>query len=332
MTKYNNDILAEMCSKVNLLDYISNFHEIKKIAGNNYIQCPIHKGDNDPSMIINTNTNKYYCFGCNARGSILDYMTKIEKLSWNQALSKLSKLSGMENVELKQCESLSFYKEVKKAYEINNYKSVVHKIMPKSYLKQFNNILPEEWVEEGISEDVIKKYEIMIDEKSNRIIYPIYDNNFNFIGVKGRTRFKNYKDLKIQKYMNYQKIGTVDYFMGMIQNKTNIINDKKAIIFEGIKSVMKLDDYGDYHGIAAETSCLNDEQIKILISLNISDITIAFDKGIDVKKINECTKKLRKFTNVYVIVDRNNLLDDKDAPVDKGKNIWEKLFLERIKL
>lgn len=331
MSQYNNEILAEMCSKVDLLDYVSRFHEIKKIANNYYIKCPIHNGDNNPSMIINPNTNKYYCFGCGATGSILDWFTKIEHLSWNDALDKLTKMSGMKNVHLKQCEILSFFKMIKKI-SVNTKEKISHIILPSDIMNNFSDEIPTEWIEEGITEDAIKEYEIKIDNRANRIIYPVYDNDLNLIGVKGRTRFPQYKELGIQKYMNYYKIGTADFFMGMKQNREEILKTSSVIIFEGIKSPMKMSGWGYHNTLAAETSCLNEEQVIILIKMGIKDVTIAFDEGIAMDKILKCTEQLRRFTNVYVVKNRNNLLEDKDAPVDKGKDVWDKLFSEREKI
>ena len=55
-------------------------------------------------------------------------------------------------------------------------------------------------------------------------------------------------------------------------------------------------------------------------------------------------KKLKKkdtiqllchFTNVYVVYDSNGLLGgktEKNSPVDKGKEIWEELYKQRIKI
>ena len=44
---------------------------------------------------------------------------------------------------------------------------------------------------------------------------------------------------------------------------------------------------------------------------------------------------LSKFTNVYIVYDKDGLLGDKslkNAPVDCGKEVWEKLYAQRIRL
>jgi hypothetical protein len=98
---------------------------------------------------------------------------------------------------------------------------------------------------------------------------------------------------------------------------------------------MKVEEWGYDNWLASETSCLNDEQVKILIDMKIKNIVIAFDNDDEIDKIMECTKLLKKFTNVYYIHDRNKLLgkkEDKMSPCDAGKEIWETLYNERVKI
>ena len=104
------------------------------------------------------------------------------------------------------------------------------------------------------------------------------------------------------------------------------------LLFEGIKSVMKAYQWG-YPSLSAETSYINEYQIDILLSYGFSDITIAFDSDVPVKKILECVKTLKHFTNVHILHDRistkGKLLGVKDAPVDRGREVFETLLSER---
>ena len=77
----------------------------------------------------------------------------------------------------------------------------------------------------------------------------------------------------------------------------------------------------------------------LLIQLGVKEVVIAYDNDVDIKKIRECTEKLRKFTNVYVVTDRRFVKDrllgsveDKMSPCDKGKEVWEILYKERRRL
>lgn len=51
--------------------------------------CPFH-GEKTPSFHVNPAMNAYYCFGCHASGSVIDFTMKIERLTFDEALRKLA--------------------------------------------------------------------------------------------------------------------------------------------------------------------------------------------------------------------------------------------------
>lgn len=78
-------------------------------------------------------------------------------------------------------------------------------------------------------------------------------------------------------------------------------------------------------------------QVEILIKCHVRNVVLAFDS--DVVAYNTAQKDyvqlLKRFTNVWIINDRNELLGGasaKNAPVDCGKEIWEILYSEKVKL
>ncbi|WP_224558256.1 CHC2 zinc finger domain-containing protein [Pectobacterium versatile] len=58
------------------------------------VLCPFHQ-ENTPSCVISPEKNLYHCFGCDAGGSVLDWVMKTEKLSLPHAVDKLRRESGM---------------------------------------------------------------------------------------------------------------------------------------------------------------------------------------------------------------------------------------------
>lgn len=336
---YDYDALQEMCSKVDLFEYASQSMDFEGRGDSYAAHCPKHI-DKTPSLVITPSKNLFHCFSCGIGGNIISWLMTFEHLSFNEAVEKIGSLTGMDIKNLKQCNSLKIYKELSRIakYEINKPK-VNRVILDASEIEKFADEAPEEWIEEGINPDVMKKYNIRIDHKSNRIVYPVYDADQNLIGFKGRTRFKNYKEMKIKKYQNYQKIGTTDFFVGMKENLSCIKQKNEAIIFEGIKSGMKASAWGYNNWLASETGWLNDEQILLLIKLGIKNVVIAYDNDVTLKKIKECTEKLRKFTNVFAVIDRKMIKDrllgdpkDKLSPVDNGQEVWNTLYAERRRL
>ena len=331
MSKYDNEALHELCSKFDLLEYVEQNYEVKKISGRYYTHCPLHS-DLTPSLCINPD-NTFHCFSCKEHGSPIDWFKKIEKKSWNESLDIIQKYVGEEVLNLKICETLALYKNIKKMKEKKEKKEVKREILPFSFYDKFSKDIPEEWVKEGISPQVMKEYDIRIDHESNRIVYPIYDNENHLIGCKGRTRFKNFKELGIPKYMNYKSVFKWDFFVGMANNIDDILSSNSVIIFEGIKSGLKLTTYtGKRNWLSAETSYVNDDQVNILIKMGVKDITIAFDSDVEIEQVKKCTDILKRFSNVYVIINHNNILGEKESPIDRGIGVFNDLFRTRIKM
>lgn len=332
--KIDSDALQEMCDSVDLLEYAQQTMDFKKMGEDTWFtHCPRHV-DKTPSLAITPGKNLFHCFSCNCGGTILNWLISIEGLSFPDAIKKLSDLSGKDIGSLATCEAMAFYRELRDIFVQKDGESISHKRLnlKTDYYEKYSNEVPKEWLDEGISEQELKKYEIRVDKSSNRIVYPVYDSQFAFIGVKGRTRFQNYKELKLAKYMNYYPLGKVDYFAGMKQAKNDIENSHSIIITEGIKSVMKIDGWDFHNCVASETSALNVYQIEALIQLRLKNVTIAYDKDVKLEKIKKMSKDLKMFCNVFAVIDRKNLLDDKMSPCDKGREVWEKLYAERIKL
>jgi DNA primase len=284
-------------------------------------------------LAVNEDEQYWHCFGCGKSGSIYSWIQLTENLSFPQAVQKVAELTNSDINEYVESESLNFFKTLSKLKKTD--KEVPSRVpldMDKDYIQRFKDEVPQEWIDEGISPETMKKYEIRIDPMSNRIVYPVKDNNDNLIGVKGRTRFNNFKELKIMKYMNYHRLGILDFYQGMQQARESINISGEIIIVEGIKSVMKLDQWGFHNTVSAETSKLNEYQIELLIRMKVRDVVIAFDKDVQMKKIRECTELLKRFTNVYVVYDKWGLLEDKDSPCDRGQEVWQTLYDRRMRL
>lgn len=337
MISYDTELLSKMCAQVDLVEYASQTVEFNKRGDSGWVaHCPrhidrtpsltiTHKGDDEPDL--------FFCFSCHVGGTIINWMETFEGLKFTQAVEKLSKITGTELRITKQSETVKFYKKIKSISEVTKTQNIVRHMLSDDYMCQFEKEVPEEWEQEGISPKVMEEYGIRVDHRSNRIVYPIYDADDRLIGAKGRTRYSRYKELNIQKYQFYNKIGTTDFFVGMHENKQQILDANEVIIFEGIKSGMKLTTYENKRNwLAAETSYLNDDQVKILLKMQIKNVVIAFDQDVSLDKIKKCTENLRKFTNVYAVIDKRKLLEEKMSPVDKGREVWDELYKERIRI
>lgn len=333
-THYDSEALKEMCDQIDLLEYAKQSVDFTRRGRDTYAaHCPLHV-DKTPSLFITPSRNAFYCQSCHQGGNILTWLIKMEHLSFKEAVEKICQLSGKDISKMQICKSLRYYKSLKRMKEDEEPKIIKRDILPEQSIEKYSDEIPQEWLDEGISADIMKKFQIRIDRSANRIVYPVRDKNFNLIGFKGRTRFQNYKSLNVQKYMNYTKIGTIDFFAGMKESHDYIKEKNEIIIFEGLKSVMKLWSWGkQFNAVSSETSVLNMEQIKIILEMGIKNVVIAYDNDVYIGEIRKKMQFLKRFVNVFAVIDSKKILSgEKMAPVDDGEKIWNELYEGRIKI
>lgn len=205
------------------------------------------------------------------------------------------------------------------------------------------------WLKDGISEKSMKKFHIGFSLSQNRITIPHYDYRGFLIGIRSRAleekdlEFGKYRPMMVGDKMYNHQLGFNLY--GIYENKEAIKRFKRAVIFEGEKSVLLSDTFYGNYSVAVATcgSQLNRFQINLLVKkYGASDITLAFDKefknlndpacGIYRKKLIDKCLKYRGLANFYYIFDEHNLLQQKDSPIDRGVEVYEKLMRKRIKI
>ncbi|MCM1223961.1 MAG: DNA primase, partial [Lachnospiraceae bacterium] len=140
------------------------------------------------------------------------------------------------------------------------------------------------------------------------------DDNWKIKGLRKYTYFRGWN-------------GGMQVLYGLFENLEAIKKERKVIIFEGAKSVMLADSYGFHNTAALLTSHVNPAQMRTLIQLSC-EVIFALDKDVSVKDDHNI-KRLKQFTNVSYIWDKDNLLDEKDSPIDKGAEVFKHLLEER---
>lgn len=332
--RYDIDLLNDINNSIDLCEYVGQSTELRQVGGEYFAHCKFHK-DDTPSLAINPNGNFFHCFSCGRSGRFIGYLMKYEGFTFDEAVEKGCKLSGIDINSLCKSESVNYLKEFSRLQK-SNKKKITHKVLDKSILQEYSKDYPDEWLQEGITKEAMDVFDIRIDMLHNRIVYPVYDITGALINIKGRTRYENYKELKIPKYINYFKVGIMDYFQCLNVTIPFIKEKNEVIIFESIKSVMKAYGWGYKNCVSAEKHTLTKEQINLLVALRVN-IVFAYDSDVDYSSedVAKSTRLLKRVTNVYIIHDRDKLLggaETKNAPVDLSKEIWDKLYDEKRKV
>lgn len=177
----------------------------------------------------------------------------------------------------------------------------------------------------------MKKFDVRYDAFDDRIVYPVKNYSGDIISVCGRTCDPDFKAKKLRKYTYFQSIGTIDTLYGFSDNREEIMNKREIILFEGAKSVLMAYGWGIRNTAAILTSHLSRQQFAFLVKLgNLYGIRIVFalDAEIDITK-DEHIRRLSSYTKVEWIRNFDGLLEDKDSPVDRGQETFEKLYERR---
>lgn len=333
-TNYDDEMLQQINENADLFGYVSQTMELEKKGNDYWAHCPLHT-DLTPSLSFTPAKNSYYCFSCGKSGGIIGYLIDFEKMKFEDAVEKAAKLANLDLSKMCHSKTITFLKKLR-ALAMKPKSAYEHRILDDSELDKYQIEPVKEWLDEGIEQDVMDLFGVRVDTWQNRIIYPVYDICGNLINIKARTRYKNYKQMKIPKYINYFQVGVMDYFQGLNTTLKYVLDANEIIIFESVKSVMKAYGWGYKNCASAEKHTLTKEQIDLLVKLRVN-IVFAYDCDVDYRSsdVRQDIDKLKRVTNVFVIEDRKKLLggkDTKNAPVDCGEEIWETLYSQKRKV
>lgn len=207
-------------------------------------------------------------------------------------------------------------------------------------------LYPQAWIDEGISEETMAKYQIRYYERCNQTVIPCFDDEARLIGVRVRNWDKD--RVEQAKYMplitldgQCYKFNTNQVFYGINYNKPEIERTGKVIIVESEKAVMKLDTYMGRHNIALGMygSNLGIQRRNQLIKMGVNTVSYVVDNdfiGQDDEFFEQWREKIQHFIKLWdgfcrieIVWDNLGLLGPKENATDRTKEVWEQLWENR---
>lgn len=80
---------SDPLAKIDIVDVVSSYIELKKV-GNNYVaRCPFHQ-DDTPSFYVSPSKGIFKCFGCGVGGDAVKFVSLYENIDYWDALEKLA--------------------------------------------------------------------------------------------------------------------------------------------------------------------------------------------------------------------------------------------------
>jgi len=292
-----DDKIEEIRMAVDIVDYVGQFVQLRKV-GKNYVGlCPFHT-EKTPSFTISPDKQLYHCFGCGAGGNIFNFVMQFEKVSFFEAVKKIAEYAGIELPKPERKE-VWIETEFEEIYEANRFAEqfFVRNLMRTSegkrgleylYKRGINDAsikifglgyASEQWdglVQYAIKQNfpleslekagLISKREdgAYYDRFRDRVIFPIFSVTGRIIAFGGR-RLK--EDESIPKYINSPETKVYSkskILYGLYQAKEAIRKKGSVILVEGYMDCISLFQAGIENVVATSGTALTEEQVKLI--------------------------------------------------------------------
>ena len=281
----SQDSIEGLKSRLDILDVISNYIEVKKAGTNFKAICPFHD-EKSPSFVISPQKQIYHCFGCGAGGDAIKFVMEYEKLNYPEAIEKLAEQN---NYSLHYTDNKEAQKPRSQLMEkLSQWYQSLLNTMPtaQAYLKergvsmasiekfgigyapdsfktiQFikaNQFSMREAVDLGVAgSEGGREYARFIE----RIIFPIHAPNGAIVGFGGRTITGHQA-----KYVNSPQTALFNksrLLYAYDLAKQAIYKQREIIITEGYLDVVMLHQAGFNHAVATLGTALTPEHLPLL--------------------------------------------------------------------
>ena len=308
-------VLTDIRARISIVEVISAHVALRK-AGRSYTGlCPFHN-ESTPSFSVNEEGGFFHCFGCGAGGNVFTFLTRVEGLSFPEAVRRLAAKAG---VPLPQSAKDPQAQERARLLRLNE--------MATTYFQRclWGNIgeVARQYLEErGLSRAIAEQFRLgfappgreglarflaaqrvdlekavdlglvgknqdgkYFDKFRYRLIFPITDLVGRIVGFGGRllpmTSAATGKSYNLPKYLNspdsvLYKKGTLLY--GLSQAKAAIQQQRRTIVVEGYIDLLALVQHGQAATVAVLGTALGVEQLKILHrATGVDEVYLFFD-------------------------------------------------------
>ncbi|MCH9633902.1 MAG: DNA primase [Chlamydiae bacterium] len=355
-------ILTQACletlkQKVDLIDLLSSYLELKRSGAYHRALCPFHD-EKSPSFIVQPGSNHYHCFGCQAHGDAIAFLMHHQRLNFTEAVESLA-------------ERYQVPLEYESAKEVGYDKSRLLDVLARAN-RYFQKHLFES--QEGrealdylskrhLDEKFLKTYEIglapkngsiflgaMLDQKVtrkeleevglihesgaafffDRILFPIRDPRGSVIAFSGRL----YKEgTRGGKYINSKEtyLFKKSYVLfGLNYSRIRLAKGKKVLIVEGQIDALRLISAGLNATVAPLGTALTETHAEKLVQLGIESAYLAFDS--DQAGLNAAIKtgnllQKKGISTSIVLLPENS---DPDSIIrEKGVSVFRELLETR---
>ena len=285
MPRYSDEIIDEVRQTNDIVDIISQYVHLKRSGRNFFGLCPFHN-EKSPSFSVSPDKQIFHCFGCGVGGNVFTFLTKIEGISFVEAVQTLAERSNIQLPTLENNQDSKKEELKAKVYKVNEFTAqfyhenlykpeskiaqeyIKKRKLTNETLKSFRLGFSGKFDElyKALKKEGFQDLEILesglvnkndngryIDRYRNRLMFPICDARGRVIAFGGRVL-----DDSKPKYINSPE--NIVYSKGRNLFGLNVAkkgDTKKLLIVEGYMDVISLHQRGITNVVAPLRNSIN---------------------------------------------------------------------------
>ncbi len=301
------DQIQEIKNKLDITSVISSYLPLKKSGKNYKALCPFHV-EKAPSFMVSPDLQIFKCFGCGEGGDVISFYSKMEGVSFSEALREMAKRAGVKLVRRKKTpeeerkESLFQINQLAADYFHHLLKN--HQVGEKAerFLKRRGlspktaeifglGYAPSSW--DSLGKYIMSKNYTLTEylfsglgvkkEKGRgfydflrgRIIFPLRSSTGRVVGFSARTL-----GAEEPKYINTPETPVFEkrrFLYNLDLAKQEIKRSREAVLVEGEMDAIALFEKGIKNVVAAKGTALTQDQAA-LIARFADTVKICFDR------------------------------------------------------
>jgi DNA primase len=303
-------IIEKIRREANLAAIISQKLPLEKRGNDFWGLCPFHQ-EKTPSFKVDTKTNSWYCFGCQAKGSVFDFIMQTKGVDFGEAVQLLAREMGLEIsdgpltpaqkqrrearrrlLHLLELTSKFYQAQLDSPAAAPAKKHLLQRGVNRELAAEFAlGYAPDSWNalrhhlnKHGVDESLALAAGVLAvkdggrkeayDRFRNRIIIPICDSDGKIISLGGRALGHD-----PAKYLNGAKsliFKKGEHLFNLHRARRHVKERGRIILVEGYFDAITLAAHGMGEVVASMGTALTAEQVNLL-SRQSQEIILLFD-------------------------------------------------------
>lgn len=321
--------------------------DYNKIDDNEIHFKSICHNSNSYKLYYYIESKNFYCHRCAKSWDIISLVQDIKSYNFVDALDFICDILHIDSgtYQQRQLNVYNWQRDLGRYLRVRHYSYDELQVYDDKILSFFDKKYHESWISFGLSEKTLEAFEIKWYQRTQSIIIPVYDNNYNLVGIRSRNILPDADVKYIPTSMldgTTYKFPTNMILYGSWMNEEAIKRNKVCYLAEGEKSVLKLAEWlgiDNNPSLAMFGGNLSKCNRDYIVSLGVNEVILIADRDFEEydteeykqweEKMFNLAEKFKGFCKVSIMYDVDLKLGYKDNVCDGSKEYFDEIYARR---